>query len=582
MRPSTLARLLLAWALVTVLACGIVRRMFALDVDEAHPRAVVATVWHEGRRIARAVVAREGERTPLLDAAAAQSGATLVYESVVSDGPVLVWPEVALALSLVPGRDGLSATFAGSTAYVTPDELLAMQAYDHGITFPSMQIAAGLDVPLAVAAASDALGVSARDLLDHGTLRRIRVVRTVAGPPPAPEVTADTLDEARVRQAAVAMGRYLARGVDDEGRFRYIVDAPTNKTLPGYDWPRHAGATYFVTQIAARTGDAEVRFAALRAGAFLRDHALLRCGDLRCIGGEGEAVADVGSTALALLAFVEIARTKLDPGYALVVPELTAFLRGQQRPDGELMHLYDRSANRPMDVQLLYYSGEAAFALSRAHALLGDPRDLDAATRALAHLVGPAWSFFGSRYYWGEEHWTCQAMDDLWDRMPVPARETALDFCLGWQAYGRKLMFGPGETPYDADGAYGIGPVVTPRLTPVGSRAEAALATLDAGARSGRRADVLAELDRQTRRSIALLMRHQLGPSGSSGREYLLADPAAVDGAMPGSEVDWQLRIDYAQHAGSALLRWLELRGRPPEGEWGDEGDEGKGKVKEK
>jgi hypothetical protein len=93
---------------------------------------------------------------------------------------------------------------------------------------------------------------------------------------------------------------------------------------------------------------------------------------------------------------------------------------------------------------------------------------------------------------------------------------------------------------------------------------------------------VLAELDRQTRRSIALLMRHQLGPSGSSGREYLLADPAAVDGAMPGSEVDWQLRIDYAQHAGSALLRWLELRGRPPEGEWGDEGDEGKGKVKEK
>ena len=26
---------------------------------------------------------------------------------------------------------------------------------------------------------------------------------------------------------------------------------------------------------------------------------------------------------------------------------------------------------------------------------------------------------------------------------------------------------------------------------------------------------------------------------------------------MPGSEVDWQLRIDYAQHAGSALVRWL-------------------------
>jgi hypothetical protein len=28
---------------------------------------------------------------------------------------------------------------------------------------------------------------------------------------------------------------------------------------------------------------------------------------------------------------------------------------------------------------------------------------------------------------------------------------------------------------------------------------------------------------------------------------------------MPGSEVDWELRIDYTQHAGSALVRWLEL-----------------------
>jgi len=429
-----------------------------------------------------------------------------------------------------------------------------MQAYDHGITLPSMQIAVGLDLPLALAAASQGLGVSARDLLEHGVLRRIRVVRSVAGASPVRPITAETLDASDARGAAIAMGRYLARGVDDEGRFRYLVNAPTNQTLPGYDWPRHAGATYFVTQIAALTGDPDVRFAALRAGARLRDRALLHCGDLRCIGEEDLEVADVGSTALAVLAFVELARTHLDDGYALLVPELTAFLRAQQRPDGELMHLYDRRAKQPVDVQLLYYSGEAAFALSRAHTLLGDPRDLDAATRAVAHLVGPAWSFFGSQYYWGEEHWTCQAMDDLWDRIPASARQTALQFCLGWQEYGRKLMFGPDDTPFDADGAYGVGPVVTPRLTPAGSRTEAGLATLEAAKRAGRPAEELAVLDRQMRRSMAMLLRHQL-----PGRAYLFADPAAIDGAMPGSDVDWQLRIDYAQHTGSALVRWLSL-----------------------
>jgi hypothetical protein len=563
-----LARWLAAWALLTVVACGVVRRAFALDLDPAHPRAVVASVWRGGNLVARAVVSGVGEHTPTIDAAA-QAGGTLVYEAIIGEGPVLAWPQGALALSFVSGHDGIAARFEGRTAYVTPDDLVAMQAYDRGVAFPSMQLAAGLDLPLALAAASGALGVSVADLQAHGTLRRARVVRTVAADgeaPPPPVVTADSLDDSDVRSAALAMGRYLARGVDGDGRFRYLVDAPRNRTLHGYDWPRHAGATYFVAQIAGRTGDPDLRFAALRAASLLRDHALLHCGALRCIGEEDATTADVGSTALALLAFVEIVRTKLDEGYALLVPELAAFLRAQQRPDGELMHLYDRAAGRPIDVQLLYYSGEAAFALSRAHALRGDPRDLEAATRVLTHLVGPAWSFFGSRYYWGEEHWTCQAMDDLWDRVAATTREAALDFCLAWEAYGRKLMHGPGDTPFDADGSYGVGPFVTPRLTPVGSRTEAGLATLEAGLRGGRSPAELSPLEGQMRRSIALLLRHQLGRPGGEDRRYLFADPGAIDGAMPGSEVDWQVRIDYAQHAGSALLRWLDRAASAPGG----------------
>ncbi|HEY6462965.1 MAG TPA: hypothetical protein VIY73_22500, partial [Polyangiaceae bacterium] len=208
-----------------------------------------------------------------------------------------------------------------------------------------------------------------------------------------------------------------------------------------------------------------------------------------------------------------------------------------------------------LDVQLLYYSGEATFALARAHSLLGDPRDLDAATRGLAHLAGPAWSFFGSRYYWGEEHWTCQAMDELQGRAPAEVTAAALDFCLGWQAFNRRLQYREGETLFDADGAYGVGPFVTPRLTPAGSRSEAAVATLDAALRAGRPQAERERLDRHARRSLAMLLRHEL----PAGRAYLLADPLAVEGAMPGSEVDWQLRIDYAQHAGGALLRWIEL-----------------------
>lgn len=550
MTARKLARLLLVWAASTALACALMHRVFALDIDDAHPRAVVASVWAGGDLVERSILNSASDRAPALEAAlAAHPGSMRVDESIVGEGPVLVWPEAALALSLVAGRDGLSVTFHGRTEYLTPDDLLLRQVYDKGLAVPGLGVAMGVDVPIVLAAVSDRFGVSVHDLLGEARFRRIRTIRHVRSPEARP-VTAETMTTDDVRAAAVAAGLFLARGVDAGGRFRYLVDAPRNRTLPGYDWPRHAGATYFLAQAAALTGDPALAAATQRAARRLRNVAFADCGGRRCVGTD--SVVDLGATALSVIAFVEIARNGLDSGYAELVAELTSFLRSQQRPDGEFMHLYDRNARRPIDVQFLYFSGEAALALSRAHELSGDPRDLQAASRALAYLVGPAWSFFGSRYYFGEEHWTCQAMDDLWNRAP-DAR--ALDFCVRWEAFNRKLQYGAGDSPYDADGAYGFGPLLVPRLTPVGSRCEAAIATLDAMRRAGFDARERTSLERQIRRSLALLLRHQFLP----GPAHLFANPDAVAGAVPGSEVDWQLRIDYTQHMGSALARWLAI-----------------------
>jgi hypothetical protein len=470
---------------------------------------------------------------------------------VVAESRIVTWPEEAAALSFVPGRDGVSAELSGRTAYLTPDDLLHEQAYDKGVTFSSLQVTVGLNMPLAMARLAERLDTTVSELRDHGHLRRIRVVRTVSGAAPRPSVTPQTLTADEVRDSAFAAARYLARGVSGDGRFRYVVDAPTNRNAGGYDWPRHSGATYFLAQAAELFKDPDIAYAALRAASYLRDHAMVTCGAHRCIGDED--IVDVGSSGLALVAFVEIARTQLDPAYALIVPELAAFLRSQQRPDGEFMHLYDRRANAPIDKQLLFYSGEAALALARAHELSGDPMDLDASARALEYLVGPGWRFFGSRYYWGEEHWTCQTMADLWSRRPNRA---ALDFCLGWNEFNRALQYGPNDTPFDADGAFGFGVLVSPRFTPAGSRTEASIATLQIAREAGVAPGTVAALEDQSRRALALLIRQQFHP----GPTHLFADPLAVEGAFPATGVDWSLRIDYAQHAGCAMIRWLSIQ----------------------
>jgi hypothetical protein len=523
----------------------------ALAPDPAHPSAVVASVWRRGQLVARAVLHAAGDHDDAVDTALREPGSELVHESVVAEGPVLASPDVAFAVSLVSGHDGVVGTLDDRTAYVTPDDLLVRRAYDMGSRVLGIDVPLGADTEVIVALLADRLHTTAPRVRDDATIRRIRVVRTT---PERTEPAWAHVDEASltpdiVRAAVRDAARYLAHDIRADGHFEFMVDALTGRPLAGYDWPRHAGATYFLAQAADHFHEPELATACLRAAALIRDGAMSTCGAAACVGSD--STVDVGSSALALLAFVEIVRTGLDRTYADPAARLARFLRAQQRPDGEFMQEFDRDAGKPIDVQYLYYSGEAALALSRAHRITQDPADVSAASRALAHLVGPAWSFFGDRYYFGEEHWTCQAMEDLWDRAPDAG---ALDFCARWQAYGRKLQYHPGETVYDADGALGLGPLFTPRLTPVASRCEAGVATLEVLRRE--HASGLAPLEAQQRRALALLVRRQLRP----GPVALFAEPDRIHGAMPGSEVDMALRIDYVQHAGSAMFRWLDLQ----------------------
>jgi hypothetical protein len=281
----------------------------------------------------------------------------------------------------------------------------------------------------------------------------------------------------------------------------------------------------------------------------MKDHATLRCGAHSCVG-EGDSV-DVGASALALLAYVEL----LDGGatqFRDAALDLAGFLRDQQRSDGDFQHLYSVSEQHPVDIQLEYYTGEAAFALSRAQRVTGDARDLAAARHALSFLVArPAW-FLGARYFWGAEHWTCQVLEDLWQRAPD---RVALRFCLDWQAANRALQYSSPPMQPEYDGGVSRGPFLSPRLTPLGSRMEAAVATLSVARQAGVAQAELDLLDSEIRRGFGFLLRYQYAP----GPSYLMPDPRALLGGFPGSPVDLHVRIDYPQHAGGALLRYWEL-----------------------
>ena len=553
MSVRALSRLLLAYVLVLVLACVAMHAHASLRELPASEQRVVVSRWSHGQLVDR-VVTSPGEKPP---AVAGGEGISVVHETTVGDGPLSLDPRT-FSYTLVAGRDGLVAEMRGKTAWLTVDDLLSAQAYDHAVSFLDPSLGFGTHRATVISALATQLGASVGDVENEARVRRVRFERRVVDEVPTPRVTADSLDRDAVMVAVHDAAAYLARGVDADGRFRYLVDAVHDQSLGGYSWPRHGGATYFLAQAAALFDDPTFRYACLRSAARLRDDMMKSCGANRCIADGDDA--NVGSAALALIAFTEIVRTGADGSYRRPAVELARFLRSQQRPDGELMHEFDLATGKPVDVQYMYFTGEAALALARAHRITDDPEDLRAASRALARLSGRGWSFFGSRYYFNEEHWTCQAVADLWERAPDP---DALAFCLRWHEYQQRLQHEEGDSPFDAEGSFGFGPFVTPRVTPASSRGEAAGAALevmmsDASAGAGSAADharTVALLDQELRRAIAFVARAQLRP----GPRHLFAHPDEVRGAFPGSAIDLQLRIDYVQHAGSMMIRWLEL-----------------------
>ena len=458
--------------------------------------------------------------------------------------PLSVAPVAAFAIA--PWRDGLEATGGGRSTIVSPSELWSLHLYDRA--YGDTAIAYGLDIPALRRELSSRLNVQASQI----SVRRFRAEE--------PRLTATSRSTGdAIRDAA----NYLARAQHSDGSFRYLVLASTNEDLPGYNMARHTGAMFFMAQT---LGEGTPQSALSHAHTYMQS-TLKPCAGHTCVTMPGESYASLGASAIGVISLAEW--VSKDPGNIAAradLDKLARFVASAQRPNGDFSHIYDQGLRDPRSgtlgawasVRLPYYSGEATLALARAAEVLKRPEWRAQAERGLEFLAHQGWNFFGSKYWAGEEHWTCQALDALWDSAPA---EDALAFCIDWNRAQRATQYSAGETPYDSEGAYGFGPWLVPRTTPAASRSEAAGATLMAWRRRVRaglsRANVSEQdaLRHQLESSVNYLLRMQL--PGRYAR--LRREPEALRGAWAGSESDDRVQIDFVQHAGSALLRWQEL-----------------------
>jgi hypothetical protein len=565
--------------------------------DVHRPATTVAvTVWSDGRTVMRVdgrgddlasavdAAARALRERPLVKAFAANgkaSTARIQVDVIVGHAPLggshwllgtLALPGVATLLALNPGVEGIGATSGERSALVLPHELVMAKLLSTKRPSDTMaDFAMGVDLDRIASLVGSRLG----GRVPPGQLYRFRTDTFVEQPevhrtepplalyrgvPAAPRMSAATL-----REAALAGAHYLVAHLAPNGRYVYEHDLSTGqKTDPlhagAYSMPRHGGTTYFLAQMYRITKEAWLREPIERAFAHLVE--LMKDGgcatrladgtEVDCVIDKGEGVAQLGSTALVVVALAEYQLATGDPRYLPLSTKLANWLLMMQRADGSFRHLYDPRTKQPDEkAELLYYSGEAALALARMHVVTKDPRYAQAAERALDWLVD-WYDFFMGGFIFGEEHWTCIAAEAIWPAVQKPKYRT---FCNAYGAFLRAQQPQLGEHPDEDDlvGAYNVTPFVAPYNTPAGSRTEAMISAYVLGAHAG-------EPDETLRGQIAAALQYTLGQQIRPETDFDVVGEA--DGGMPGSPLERSVRIDYVQHVCSAMIRaseWPEL-----------------------
>ncbi len=550
---------------------------------------VFVTVWHRaqplfrhvsggGQTIADALMAAaEALRTdPGISALSPEdrARARIKIDVTRGAGPIITSIPAAFSLGLVPGVDTLAMSFAGKRHFLMADDMIIGHYLEGHRPFKFIDWYAGLSTEDAVLTLYDRAGVSAESLArTKPHFYRIRTEGFVEAPErgaaalpvlrgntPAPELT-----PRRLREAAIAGGRYLLRMLNDRGKFVYEYHTNDGRRSDpvsgGYNMPRHSGTTYFLAQLYRYTRLPEFRAGAERAMQYMGEQTPSSCGvtpagqpepPYACVTDAGAPSASMGATALAINALAEFEVATGERTYHDVMLRLGEFVLFMQRPDGSFSHYFDLATRtRDLKTRTMYFDGEAALALARLYEVTGDKKYLAPMEHALDWLTGGSYDYFAGSFFFGEDHWTCIAAEAA-SRYVKKAQY--VDFCEAYGKFLRRAQFAPGEAPGQPDfsGGYGFTPFFPPNNTPVSSRTETMISAWRLSRAHGRAAP---DTKRQIWRALEFLTRNQIRPDNT----YLLHDGELSQGALMGSTVRRDIRIDYIQHACSAMIRATEL-----------------------
>ena len=215
---------------------------------------------------------------------------------------------------------------------------------------------------------------------------------------------------------------YLARQVQPSGQYVYGYFPCFNRTINTYNSLRHASSTYALIEgyeacrnfdagyMSAKTNLAEIKSNIDKAMHYLI-HELVNMYDKKAYVIDTGDEIKLGANAVAILALVKYLQvfkdTPLTEKYQDLATKLAIGIEAMQQDNGSFVHvLHSNDLSLKAENRIIYYDGEAAFALMRLYGLTKDTRWLDCVTRAFDY-------FIDAKHHQAHDHWLSYCSNEL-------------------------------------------------------------------------------------------------------------------------------------------------------------------------
>jgi hypothetical protein len=376
------------------------------------------------------------------------------------------------------------------------------------------------------------------------------------------DVSAESISKERLAAAIDMSAKYLAGMCEADGRFIYRQHLDSDvKLAPAYNELRHAGAVYALAQYVRRSPNPQVSAAMVRAADFLRreclrplpDNAnLLALWAPEDVRKQSLTEAKLGGAGLALAALLSV--ESLQPG-TIPKTELTGlgrFIVFMQRGDGSFSSKYFPGRGRSNGWQSDYYPGEAALGLFMLHQFDPAPQWTNAAAKALRFLAEQG----ATQRPTFPDQWFLLAAEQFWKLPPDDARPVSRDEVA---AHARHIC----DDMLNAQDQWRDNATITGCFTgdgrscPTATRLEGLLAArvcLPANDEAFSR-----RLDQGVQLGMQFLLRCQITEGPHAGAFPRVMPAAAADSTETKRELSGEIRIDYVQHALSAMIAYESL-----------------------